>query len=190
MKVACLLITHLRARVEMRRHLNLKVTPAVIVDRSGRGPRVVDNTPITTGVWPGMTLQKALSIRPDATVVEADEPRYRRVFDQVLVSLQHISDRVEGPDLGTAYVRIDGLEHLYGGEPRLVNALLNSVPQDLDPRAGVAQAKFPAFVAATTSGPLRATRVPPDAAPFLAPHPVYLLPISSEVKAAMRSFDL
>ena len=70
------------------------------------------------------------------------------MFAQVLASLQGISDRVEGSELGTAYVRLDGLERLYGGEARLVNALLNAVPQDLAPRAGVAEAKFPAFVAA------------------------------------------
>ena len=62
---------------------------------------------------------------------------------------------MEGSELGTAYVRLDGLERMYGGEARLVNALLNAVPQDLTPRAGVAEAKFPAFVAAMLSGPLK-----------------------------------
>ena len=37
-------------------------------------------------------------------------------------------------------MRLDGLEHLHGGEARLVNALLNAIPQDLAPRAGVAEA--------------------------------------------------
>ena len=105
------------------------------------------------------------------------------MFAQVLASLQGISDRVEGSELGTAYVRLDGLERLYGGEARLVNALLNAVPQDLAPRAGVAEAKFPAFVAARTSGPLRATRVPIDAVSFLAPHPVDLLPYPPTLKS-------
>ena len=85
------------------------------------------------------------------------------MFAQVLASLQGISDRVEGSELGTAYVRLDGLERLYGGEARLVNALLNAVPQDLAPRVGVAETKFPAFVAARVSEPSRATRVPIDA---------------------------
>ena len=43
--------------------------------------------------------------------------------------------------MGTAYVRLDGLEDLYGGEARLVTALLNSVPQALHPRVGVGDAK-------------------------------------------------
>ena len=190
MKVACLLITHLRTKIEMRRHPNLKKIDAIIVERSKGRSQVVDSTPSASGVSPGMTLEEALSIRSSALVLEADEPHYRRVFAQVLASLQGISDRVEGSELGTAYIRVDGLEHLYGGDARLVNTLLNAVPQDLAPRAGVAEAKFPAFVAARTSGPLRATRVPIDAVSFLAPHPVDLLPISTDLKVALHRFGL
>ena len=190
MKVACLLITHLRARVEVRRYPDLKDRPAVIVDRSEVRAVVADFTSCTTGVSSGMTLEEALSIRPEALVIEADEPHYRRVFAQALASLQGVSDRVEGSELGTAYVRLDGLERLYGGEARLVNALLNAVPQDLAPRAGVAEAKFPAFVAATVSDPSRATRVSADAASFLVPHPIDLLPISTDLKVALHRFGL
>ena len=190
MKVACLLITHLRTKVEVRRHPDLKSTPAVIVGRSKGRSMVVDSTPYTSNVAPGMTLEEALSIRPDTLVLEADEPHYRRVFAQVIASLQGISDRVEGSELGTAYVRLDGLERLYGGEARLVNALLNAVPQDLAPRAGVAEAKFPAFVFARMSGPSRATRVLLDVVSFLAPHPVDLLPVPADLRAALHRFGL
>ena len=188
MKVACLLITHLRTKIEMRRHPNLKNITAIIMVRSGGRSLVVDSTPSASGVSPGMTLEEALSIQPTALVLEAEEPHYRRVFAQVLASLQGISNRVEGSELGTAYVRLDGLERMYGGEARLVNVLLNAVPQDLAPRAGVAEAKFPAFVAAKTSGPLRATRIPIDAVSFLAPHPVDLLLVPADLKVALHRF--
>ena len=174
----------------MRRHPNLKNAPAVIVERSRGRSLVVDSTPYTSGVSPSMILEEALSIQPTALVLEADEPHYRRVFAQVLASLQGISDRVEGSELGTAYVRLDGLERLYGGEARLVNALLNAVPQNLAPRAGVAEAKFPAFVAARVSEPSRATRAPIDVALFLAPQPVDLLPVSADLKVALHRFGL
>ena len=190
MKVACLLITHLRAKVEMRRHPNLKNIDAIIVERSRGRSQVVDSTPSASGVSPGMTLEEALSIRSGALVLEADEPHYLRVFAQVFASLQGISDRVEGAELGTAYIRLDGLERMYGGEARLVNALLNAVPQDLAPRVGVAEAKFPAFVAAKTSDPLRATRVPIDAESFLVTHPVDLLPVPADLRAALHRFGL
>ena len=174
----------------MRCHRDLRNNPAIIMERSGGRSLVVDATPFTSGVLPGMIQEEALSIRPEALVLEADEPHYRKVFSQVLTSLQGISDRVEGSELGTAYVRLDGLEHLYGGEARLVNALLNAVPRDLALRIGVAEAKFPAFVAATVSEPSRATRVPSDVAAFLAPHPVDLLPVSADLKVALHRFGL
>ena len=135
-----------------------------------------------------MTLEEALSIHPVALVLEADESHYNKVFSQILTSIQGISDRVERSGLGTAYVRMDGLEHLYGGEARLVNALLNVVPRDLAPRVGVAEAKFPALAAATVSQPSRATRVPPDAASFLAPHSVDLLSVTADLKIALHRF--
>ena len=190
MRVACVLITHLRAKVELRRQPRLRDSPAVIVDRSKGSALVVDALPAAAGVTAGMTLEQAFSQYADAVVLEADEPSGRRVFGQALTSLQGISDRVEGSELGTAYVRLDGLEDLYGGEARLVNALLNSVPQDLHPRVGVADTKFPAFVAARTSRSPGAAKVSPDAAAFLAPHPVDLLPVSSEVRAALRRCGL
>ena len=190
MKVACVLVTHLRAKVELRRQPHLQAIPAVIVDRSGGRPVVVDALPAATGVVVGMTLEEALSRHTSTVVLEADEPAYQRVYQQVLTSLQGVSDRVEGPEPGTAYVRLDGLEELYGGEPRLVGALLNSVPEYLGPRVGVGHAKFPAFVAACTSTAHGAARVPDDAAAFLAPHTIDLLPLSAEVVTAMRRLGL
>ena len=190
MRVACVLVTHLRAKLEMQRQPHLKDRAALVVDRSKGRPRVVDHFPTPAAVVPGMTLEQALSRNADSPVLEADEAAYRRAFHQVLLSLQEVSDRVEGAGLGTAYVRLDGLEALYGGEDRLVTALLNAVPRDLKPRAGVGDAKFPTLAAARSSAALGATWVPPDAAGFLAPRPVDLLPIPTAVVTEMHRFGL
>ena len=120
MRIACVLVTRLRAKVELRRQPHLKDRPSVIVDRSKGRPLVVDSLPAALGVTAGMTMEQALSRHTNTTVLEADEPSYRRVFHRILTSLQGISDRVEESELGTAYVRLDGLEDLYGGEARLV----------------------------------------------------------------------
>ena len=120
MKIACVLVTHLRAKLEMRRQPHLKDQPAVIVDRSQGRPLVVDHFPVAAGVAAGMTLEQALSRQSGGIVLDADEAAYRRVFHRMLQSLQGISDRVERAELGTAYVGFDGLEALYGGEARLV----------------------------------------------------------------------
>ena len=190
MRIACVLITHLRARVELRRQPHLRARPAVIADRSAGRPRVVDAFPAATGMLAGMTLDEALSRYPDAIVLEADEPAYRRVFRQTLTALQGVSDRVEGAELGTVYVGLDGLESLHGGEAALVRALREALPRDLEPRIGVAEAKFPAFVAARTGRGPEAVTVPADPAPFLAPHPINLLPISRDALGGLLRFGL
>ena len=190
MKIACVLVTHLRAKVEMRRQPHLQGRAVLIVDRSRGKPLVIDHFPAASGVAAGMTLEQALSRQTDGAVLEADEAAYRREFLRMLASLQGVSDRVEGTELGTAYVGLDGLEALYGGEARLVTTLLNAAPQYLVPRIGVGEAKFPAYVAARTSQPLGAARVPPDVAGYLAPRPVDLLPIPAGIRAEMRRLGL
>ena len=192
MRVACVLITHLRAKIEAKRRLGLKDRPVVIVDRGAAqaAPVVVDCGPAARGVVTGMTLEEAAARCPGIVVLETDEPRYRRVFTQVLRSLQRVSDRVEDAGLGAAYVRMDGLEDLYRGEAGTVSALLNAVPSYLTPRIGVADAKFPAFVAALASEAHGASRVPDDVSRFLAPHPVDLLPVPLAVKMELRRLGL
>ena len=191
MKVACVLITHLRAKAEIQRRPRLKDQPALIADRrerSGRksGKVVVDHFPMAVAVSAGMPLEQALSRQAGAVVLEADEPHYRRVFQQILGALQGIGDRVEDAGLGIAYVATEGLETMYGGEEHLVCALLNAVPQTLLPRAGIGEGKFPALVAARSSDPLRAVKVPEDPVAFLSSRPVSLLPVPGEIISALR----
>ena len=190
MKIACVLITRLRAKVEMRRRPDLRDRPAVIVGRCRGRPVVVDCFPAATGVAVGMTPEQALSRQPDGILLEADEAAYGREFRRMLASLQGVSDRVEGAELGVAYVGVDGLEAMYGGEARLVTALLNAVPQDLSPRVGVGDAKFPAYVAARAARPLGTVRVPQDVAGFLSSHPVDFLPVSEGIREELGNFGL
>ena len=190
MRVACVVITHLRAKVEMRRQPHLAEKPVVIVDRSQGRPTVADHFPSATGVIAGMTLEEALSVHAGAVTIDADEPAYRKAFQQAITALQSVSDRVEDAGLGAAYVRLDGLEEMYRGEARLVCALVDALPAYLRPRMGVAGAKFPAFVAALGSAPGGAAQVPPDAAAFLAPNTVDLLPLSPEDRLRMHRFGL
>ena len=192
MTIACIIITHLRAKAEMKRQPDLADKPAVIVERrySGAGPAVVDRFPNAPPVAVGLSLEKAVSLEASIVALEADEPHYRQVFNGVVSALQGVSDRVERDDLGVAYARTDGLERLYRGEAGVACALLKATPEHLGARVGVAEGKFPAFVAALSSPPLGASRVPEDAAGFLAPVSVDLLPASPDVRARMRRFGL
>ena len=190
MKVACALITHLRVKAEVKREPHLDGLTVIIVDRNHPRPLVIDSSPGEAAVAPGATLEQALSLCPGAVVLEADDSHYRRVFRQVLTALMGVSDRVEAADLGTAYVGIDGLERMYGGEARLVTTLLNAIPRWLNPRVGVGEGKFPALVASRNSQALGASRVPPDPAAFLAPHSIDLLPMSAGTRDALHRFGL
>ena len=85
MKIACVLITHLRAKVELRRHLHLRERAVVIVDRSRGRPMVIDHFTAASHVAAGMTLEQALSRQGDGAVLEADEAAYRRALRRMLI---------------------------------------------------------------------------------------------------------
>ena len=190
MKTACVLITHLPAKAELRRRAGLRNKPTLITAQSSHGPMVLDASPQVTGVVAGMPLQEALSRCAGASLLEADMPHYHAVFDRVVERLARRSPVVEKGELGCAYVGVTGLEAMYGGEANIVAALLNAVPEEFNARVGLAKAKFPAYVAAITSGGGQATRVPDDVPGFLAGLPVDLLPVSWDSKVRLHRFGL
>jgi hypothetical protein len=137
-----------------------------------------------------MPLSAALARCKETVLLEADLPLYRRVYGNVMDSLEARGADVEDAGFGLTYVRLDGLELMYRGEARLVNALLNAVPAHLHPRIGVGAGKFPAWVSASLSAPGNAQRVPEDARGFIAPMSVDLLPLPWQAKERLRSFGL
>ena len=178
--------------VASARQMRSQQPSTLIVERGGVGggaPVVVDYFPGAAGVKVGMTLEQAVSYLAETVVLNADELYYRQVFGEVIRALQGVSDRVEWGELGTAYVRIDGMEALYGGEEQVVQALLEAVPADLTARIGVADAKFPAFVAARMREP-GVSSAPEDVRGFLAPYSVELLPVEADVKGKLQRFGL
>ena len=195
MRIACVLITHLRAKAELRRHEHLKSmspakagnSPIAVVDRTNGKPLVVDSS-AGASARAGMTLEQATSSHNGLIILDADEPYYRRVFDDVTEALLQVSDRVEPAELGTVYVRIDGLEVLYGGEAKAASALLGAVPGWLNARVGVGGSKFTSYIAARTSNPLEISVCPSDAAGLLAPLSIELLPISDDLKRSLHGF--
>jgi DNA polymerase IV len=151
---------------------------------------VLDYSPQARGAAPGMPLQEAVSLCQDAVLLETDEPYYQAGFQEMLQALEQRSPLVEPADLGCAYVGLDGLEAMYGGDARLVTALLQSVHRQLSPRVGTAGGKFPAYLAAATSDAGRATRVPENVGDFLGRFSINLLPLSWESKARLLHLGL
>lgn len=144
MIVACVFITHFRAKAELLRRPDLKGNSFLIADRTRSGSPVVDRSPMARGVLPGMTLRQVMSIHTDLTILDADEPHYKVVFDRLLDSLEGVSD---------------------------------------------AGSKFTAY-AARTARPMRAVKTPDNTRPFLAPMSIDILPVSSELKTALRRFGM
>ena len=92
MIVACVFITYFRAKAELLRRPDLKGNSFLIADRARSGSPVVDRSPMARGVLPGMTLRQVMSIHTDLTILDADEPHYKVVFDRLLDSLGGVSD--------------------------------------------------------------------------------------------------
>ena len=183
--IGCVALDHFRAQLELARRPDLADRPGLIVDRSGSRPLVADSLPPASPVKAGMTLERALALEPEAMVLEADEPHYRREFEQILDALGQVSDRVEGSEqdggLGIAYVGLDGLDQMHGGQAELHEALLAALPEELGPRVGVGPNPFTAYVAARTRRAPGLSLVEGHPARFLAPHPIGLLPLPQDL---------
>ncbi len=187
--IACVLVTHLPVKAEVRRYPYLRGKPVVITESFGSRDLVLDSSPEARGVGSGMPLQEALSCCKDAVLLQADTPYYNDAFDKLARSMEIRSPLVEKADMGCVYVGLEGLELMYGGEARLIDALLKGAPH-FNPRVGVANGKFPAYVAAVTTEAGRATKIPEDAAGFLSGFSVDLLPLSWENKARLHHFGI
>ena len=166
------------------------------------------------GVRRGLPLGEAHKLAPEATFLSGDPGSSRAAFEAALDALGAFSPAVEGETdpsvdgFGTAYLGIEGLERLWGGERRLVERVAAALEPILPgpPRAGIAATRFGASVAALTAryelpGCRAAFQAIPDKragvddrpgaeAAFLAPLPLDLLPADEETRSRFRLFGL
>jgi nucleotidyltransferase/DNA polymerase involved in DNA repair len=151
------------------------------------------------GVRRGMPLGSAHRLAPEATFLEPDPEADRASAEAAFERLASYSPALAGSsDPGTASfglfeAQVDGLEGLWGPEPRLVA----TVGAALEPlvagraRAGIAGTRFAATVAAAAAQPGALISVPPgDEARFLAPLPTSLLTSDLDIRARLRRFGL
>lgn len=192
MRIACLLIDHLPVKTEFSREPRLRGRPVIVV-RAGGSPRqavVLDASPEAKGVANGMPLQQALSESPHAVLVEPDPVAYRAAFDAVLDTIEALGADVEERDQGHAYVRLDGLELLFGGADAVATALLRAVPEHLAPRVGIGPGRSVAEAAAHQAAEGSVFQAPGDVEAFLAPLPVELLPVPWATISRLKGFGL
>ena len=190
MQVACVLIRNFPFRVEIERSPSLVGCDVLLVQSTGSRRAVLDTSPSISDVFPGDSLQEALSIHPNAIQCEADPPLYKQRFEELLDCLEQVSPVVQGSDIGRAYVGLDGLARMYHGENGLFGALKRAVPAELEPRIGVGPGKFPAAVAASTACPGEVVVAPVDLESFLAGHSVDVLPVPVEVRTRLKRLSM
>ena len=191
--IACMLVTHLPVKAEVRRYPQLRGKPVIITESYGSKDLVLDSSSEARGVSAGMPLAEAVARCKDASLLQADAPYYNGAFDKLVRALELRSPTVERAGLGCAYVGLEGLELMYGGEARVIASLFQAAPQEFNPRVGVAGGKFPAYVAAVTTKGGRATRVPRDStglAAFLSELSIGLLPLSWTDRTRLHRFGI
>ena len=184
--IACVLITHLPAKVELSRNPELKNEPFLII-RKNRGKRIVlDYSRGIQGVSKGMPLQQALSRSGDVQLIQANESYYQREFNSLInVILQSVPDLEQG-ELGRLYVDLKGLECMYGDETRLITKLLEAIPINLRPRVGIADGKFPAYISAILAKAGEVKKPPQDVREFLGDQPLRVLPARWRTKKRLH----
>ncbi len=189
MSVACVLIPHFRLKAEAQRMPELRNRHVLLVRTEGSQRTIADYSPSLSGVQPGMQLRQAVTFARSARLVEADDSYYDSMFDQILDALSQRSPDVEEAGPGCAYVGMDGLQDLYGGDARLILALHRAIPDHYGAHVGAGRGKFEAYLAALSAKPGAAFRAPPDLS-FLEGFPVDVLPVSFKVRAALHQFAL
>jgi len=150
------------------------------------------------GVKPGMTVSQAIGLSPSLKLCEPDPVHYDEQFSRIVTALVTVSPVVEPVELGRAYVGTDGLEGLYGGPEKIVEAIQLRIgdcglrignekaesaihnPKSAI-RVGWGNGKFVSWVAATRAKPGEAVIVPVGGeAKFLASQPLAVLPLDPD----------
>ena len=153
--IVCLLITHLPAKLEIRRNKILQHKAFLIITSSKNGAKILDYSPQIKGVISGMPLEKVPSRYKNSLLINADEFYYKKKNDQIANTLLNLTPLVEKENLGIFYLCMKGTEIIYGGHKGILNILIESIPRYLVPRIGLANSKFVSYVAAVYCNPDR-----------------------------------
>ena len=187
MQIACVLITHMPVKVELMRHPEIYKQPVIITKESPEGLVAFDSSPEAYGVTSGMSIRDALSICNKAILIEFDEDYYNEIFSKTMIPMIQKIPRIELSGLGCIYLEINDP---LSDELTIASSLLKEIPIAFNPRIGLAESKFPAYVTAITSNAHQATQIPIDIPNFFAKLPVTLLPISSNKTTQLKIFGL
>jgi DNA polymerase-4/protein ImuB len=194
---ACVWIPLFPLRCEEARREGLATHPAaLLVPNLSRKLWQVSPLARHAGVRPGMTVSQAIGLCPTLRLCEPDPVHYDERFARLLAALNEVSPVVESAELGVAYVGGDGLEGIFGGPEKVVQAIECVVrPKGLRGlwcvRLGWGRGKFVAWVAASRAKPGEAIIVPPGGeGKFLAAQPIAVLPLDPDTHRRLRQLGI
>ncbi|MDO8634762.1 MAG: hypothetical protein Q7R34_00755 [Dehalococcoidia bacterium] len=192
MKIACVLIPHFPLCAEIHRRPELINRPVIMVTAHASRRVVLDFSPVLTGLSVDMPLQAAISRCKGASLIDSDMFYYQNTFVHILKNLEKVVPAVEDAGLGCAYLDVAGLEGIYGDRDGLSKAISGVIHGAFHAQIGIAQSKFPAYVAATI--PInrdgQAVEVSTETKDFLKDYPVNILPVSWKTIERLRGFGL
>jgi len=189
-RILCALLPHFPLRCEILRNLGTKSRPVVITYGTASKKLVLDYSAELEGVQKDMPLQQALARHGKVELVQADLPYYRSTFNTILDGLEEVSPLVEDSDLGTVYIGVDGLHLIYPDDDSLIRAVRENLPEIFDCKIGIADGKFPAYLAALYS-PLNNHQIlPGNTGDFMKDLPCDVLPISMKNKVKLKEFGI
>jgi DNA polymerase IV len=190
MRIMSVLLSHFPLKCEVLRNPSLQGFPALVTYAAGSQNLVLDCSGNLKDIQPGMTLQQSLALHGEVKLVYADLPYYHSVFNELLDNLALKSPLVEESDLGSAYLGLDGLQLIYPDDESLAAAVKAVIPAVFTAQMGIAEGKFPAYLAALYSPPGGYRRLKGDPGPFLKDLDCDVLPISFKNKSKLRDFGI
>ena len=127
-RAICLWIPLFPLRCEELRRPELGGRPAAILS-PGDTRRIwqVSHPARRIGVRAGMTVSQAIGLCPPLAILEPDPVHYDERFTRLLLALENVSPVIEPAELGRVYVGADGLERLYGGPEKQLDAVTRAV---------------------------------------------------------------
>jgi len=191
--IACVCIPDFAVTLESEANLN---QPLILTQPNGKSERVFAASVGATnsGVRPGMSLPQAQALCPQAQLRPAHLAKYQHFINDITTLLAAVTPKVEaeaGYQAATFYADLTALNRSeqfeFAGD---INRSLQQQYQ-LIPAMGLAEGKFPAYVAAGSIGLNRVLCLTPgQEGSFLAPLEATCLPLETEQARRLNLFGL
>lgn len=185
-------------RLIEQRHPDWRGHPIVVVgSMQQRSPVLaLSDEARRQGVVTGQPLHRVLSRMPDVKVALADRGLYQKALDQIRITLSRYSPAIELASYSSSYIDLTGTRRLWGQPESLLLKIEQELRSGLGLPAvgGLAMNKLVSKVAADEAFRHQESILTVrdgDEKPFLAPHPVHILPDTApDILVRLRDLNL